>query len=116
MAVIIPPRHVQLTLVLDGKDESFVELLRGPKGDKGERGDAANNREVARLLASEYPVEVRGPKGDKGDKGDSVTGLKGDPGRTGDKGERGEKGDKGDAVKWSEDEVRTIIKKVLAGL
>ena len=116
MAIIIPPKHVQLTLVLDGKDESFVELLRGPKGDKGDRGNDANNQEVARILASDYASVTKGPRGDKGDKGDSIQGEKGDPGRKGDPGLKGDKGNDGEPVKWSEEEIRKLIKKVLAGL
>ena len=54
------------------------EVIKGPKGDPGERG----------------PVGPAGPPGPEGPKGD--TGLQGERGPEGDKGETGERGPKGE--------------------
>lgn len=82
MALIIPPRHVQLTLVLDGKDESFIQLLRGEVGPAGPQGNS-----------------IQGPKGDQGEPGKTGSqgpvGPKGDTG-VGRPGPTGVKGDQGD--------------------
>ena len=80
MAVIAPPRQVQLSILLEGKDDAFVELLRGPAGPQGIPGQS-----------------IPGPRGEKGDTG--ARGLEGPPGPAtpGPQGSRGEPGPSGNA-------------------
>lgn len=72
------------------------ELLRGPRGFKGEKGDKMTfadltEEEIAALRGRDGE---KGEKGDKGERGDK--GMRGDTGLPGEKGEKGDKGDKGD--------------------
>lgn len=81
MAIMAPPRNVSLTVVLEGKDSEFVELLRGPEGPQGQPGQS-----------------IHGPRGEKGEVGPpGPTGPPGPsvPGSQGARGERGTQGDPG---------------------
>lgn len=125
MALINPPKNISLTLVLDSKDDKdFLELLRGPEGKPGIQGNpgrpatteavkAAVEEELPRVLRSLIQAELEKyfaanlPKqGEKGARGEGGSrGEQGDPGKPG-----------ADGTKWSADEVKALIKKVLAGL
>lgn len=79
--------------------EAQLELLKGPKGDtgskgeKGDKGDTGPQGETG-LQGKTGPQGERGEQGLKGDTGPQ--GPKGDTGPQGLPGEKGEKGDKGD--------------------
>jgi len=84
MALVIPPKPVQLTLVLDGKDESFIELLRGPQGPQGPKGDSIRGEKGVQGEKGEVgPMGPQGPKGDAGVGRQGERGLKGDKGAPG---------------------------------
>lgn len=85
MALFIPPKLVELRLVLDGKDDSFIELLRGPKGEKGDVGNSIRGEK-----GDPGPVGKDGPVGPVGPRGEQ--GVTGRPGPTGMKGPKGEDG------------------------
>lgn len=62
-------------------DQTFIDSIRGEKGDKGDLG----------------------PKGDKGE-----TGAKGDKGDSGPRGDRGQKGDRGDSAASTNQEAQKL--------
>ena len=64
-----------------------VDVMDGPKGDKGDTGETGPQGEKG----DTGDTGAQGPKGDTGD-----TGPKGDKGDKGDTGSKGDKGDKGD--------------------
>lgn len=79
--------------------EAQLELLKGPKGDpglKGEKGDKGDTGPQGEIgpKGETGPQGERGEQGPKGDPG--LQGPKGDIGPQGLPGEKGEKGDKGD--------------------
>jgi hypothetical protein len=89
---------------LDLDNPEVVSKLRGPQGPAGVQGPQG------------MPGE-QGPVGPQGPIGVSMPGKPGPQGLRGEQGERGEQGPQGvEGPKWSEDEVRALIKKVLAGL
>lgn len=62
--------------------EEFQDVIRGPKGDPGERGiDGAPF--TYDMFTPEQLEGLKGPKGDKGDPGQSIKGDKGDQGEQG---------------------------------
>lgn len=75
----------------DAHDDVTISVtpnwVRGPKGDKGEKGDTGAKGEKG-------DKGDTGAKGEKGDQG--VQGLKGDTGEQGIQGEQGVKGDRGE--------------------
>ena len=75
------PKGIDGTVSFDNLTQAQIEMLKGPKGDKGEQG-------------------LQGPKGDKGEQGlqglQGEQGLQGPKGDTGLQGPKGDKGDKGD--------------------
>ena len=80
------------------KGEKGDQGLQGPAGPKGDKGDAFTYADFteAQLELLKGPKGDTGLKGDKGDKGDTgPQGPKGEIGPTGPQGERGEQGPQG---------------------
>lgn len=95
---------VFLPIEIDLDDPEVQAKLKGPQGVPGPQGNPG-------------PRGEKGEIGPVGPPGPSVKGPVGDQGPAGPKGDKGEKGEKGEpGDKWSEAEIRALVKKVLAGL
>lgn len=84
MAVVTYPKDVRLTLVFGDQDESFIELLRGPKGDSIKGPDGPRG-----------PIGPKGDTGPQGPPGPATPGPQGSEGPPGQKGELGPAGKDG---------------------
>ena len=94
---------VVLRFVFDDQDPAVVETLRGPQGNRGLQG-----LQGAKGVDSIVP----GPKGDRGEVG--PRGFEGLQGKEGISGPQGRQGEPGRVP--TKDELKALIKEVLAGL
>lgn len=70
-------------------EANALNIVRGPKGDRGERGAKGDTGEVG-PKGDQGAIGPKGPRGSMGERGD--IGPKGDTGEVGPKGDRGENG------------------------
>jgi len=92
-----------LRFVFDDQDPAVVETLRGPQGNRGVQGEPG---------ATGADSTVPGPQGDRGEAG--PRGFEGPQGKEGIAGPQGRQGEPGTVP--TKDELKALIKEVLAGL